>query len=82
MLVQEVHLLTAGQMMRLSPDAEIKRERVGPFVKSLVALRKRKGAAQQSPASGLRAYLAGNRPPIFCLLSLKASIRRHVYDQS
>jgi ubiquinone/menaquinone biosynthesis C-methylase UbiE len=38
-LVQEIHLLTARHMAHLFPDARIQRERVGPFVKSLIAIR-------------------------------------------
>lgn len=38
-LVQEIHLLTGRHMAHLFPDAKIRRERVGPFVKSLIAIR-------------------------------------------
>ena len=37
--VQEIHLLTGRQMAHLFSDAKIRRERVGPFVKSLIAIR-------------------------------------------
>lgn len=38
-LVQEIHLLTDRHMANLFPDAEIRRERVGPVVKSLIAIK-------------------------------------------
>jgi hypothetical protein len=37
--VQDIVLLTARQMGALFPDARIERERIGPFTKSLVAIR-------------------------------------------
>jgi hypothetical protein len=38
-LVEEIRLVTAREMRLLFPDAELLRERVGPFTKSLVAHR-------------------------------------------
>jgi Methyltransferase domain len=38
-LVAEVRLMRAGELRRLFPDADLRRERIGPFVKSFVALR-------------------------------------------
>jgi hypothetical protein len=38
--VQDINLITARQIAELFPDAEIRRERVGPFTKSLIALRR------------------------------------------
>ncbi|MEP9403339.1 class I SAM-dependent methyltransferase [Sphingomonas sp. VNH70] len=37
--VQDIHLLSARQMAELFPDARIEREKVGPFTKSLIAIR-------------------------------------------
>ena len=39
-LVEEIRLLTARELGLLFPDAEIVRERLGPLVKSLVAVRR------------------------------------------
>lgn len=38
--VESVNLLTASQMSRLFPDAELVREYVGPFTKSMMVLRR------------------------------------------
>ena len=37
--VQNINLLTKRQMTELFPDAVLRRERIGPFTKSLIAIR-------------------------------------------
>ena len=38
-LVTEIRLMRGGELRKLFPDATLKQERIGPFVKSFVALR-------------------------------------------
>jgi hypothetical protein len=38
--VEEIRLLTAGEMQSLFPGASIRREKIGPFTKSLMAIRR------------------------------------------
>lgn len=38
--IEQIRLLNAGEMRRLFPDAEISRERIGPFTKSIIAVRR------------------------------------------
>lgn len=47
-VLREIRLLTDGEVRTLFPGAELRRERVGPFTKSLIAL---KPVCTSSPAS-------------------------------
>jgi hypothetical protein len=49
-LVREVRLMRATELRRLFPGAELRRERIGPFVKSFMAVRAASAAAGASAA--------------------------------
>lgn len=38
--VEQIRLLTLAEMRNLFPDADLRREKIGPFVKSLIAVRR------------------------------------------
>jgi hypothetical protein len=50
--IEQVRLLNLYEVRRLFPDAEIRREKIGPFTKSLIAVRRANGAGAHAGPVG------------------------------